>query len=315
MECLVTKLKGVVNSDNLVKLGGLRFHVFNNPTPTKSNRKPMIVAVSGSTIEMTIIGDGYFIEGTPTNWENGEGSVGKNVSFVQSKTNINNCPYYLSNGNYIVEVTSKYDFVGCTLPKYCMFDFNQMSYMSNLTAIDDTCVDTGLDMEVSKRNVELLYNLPLLERFESFSTLYNIGNIGAFKKFSTLKKLNIYGCKNLEGSINELGALTNIEDIRVGGGNVTGSYDGFIRVARNNGRTTGDIVIGEYENLGTGVKFGNKTLDKCNAETHLIWDNTKIAVAMNAVSIDAATKVFVIGYSDSEIQSLTDLGKTVVKCD
>lgn len=55
MECLVTKLKGTVDDATLVRLGETKFEFEKGVTKTLS-----ITPISGTTLSVRIVGDGYF---------------------------------------------------------------------------------------------------------------------------------------------------------------------------------------------------------------------------------------------------------------
>lgn len=61
-KCLVTKLNGVVNNNTLLKLGEFRIKVIDAPSSKRT-----IWLKAKKELNLSIIGDGYFLDNTDTN--------------------------------------------------------------------------------------------------------------------------------------------------------------------------------------------------------------------------------------------------------
>lgn len=94
-DCLVTKLKGVVDNPNLPKLGYIKIHINNQQTDDIFS----FWCSSNSNIEVNIIGNGYLYKGDFNNRTNQTTTI----------SGVNNTVgYRLSEGEYDVEIYSKY---------------------------------------------------------------------------------------------------------------------------------------------------------------------------------------------------------------
>lgn len=93
--CLVTKLKGIVDNNNLVKLNELKFHVKNED---ETEICPLYLT-SSSPITIAIIGNGHMYKGTINN----QTDITTKLTDVTSTQG-----YRLSPGEYDVSIVSKY---------------------------------------------------------------------------------------------------------------------------------------------------------------------------------------------------------------
>ncbi|RHH73337.1 hypothetical protein, partial [Segatella copri] len=84
-KCLVTKLNGVVNNNTLLKLGEFRIKVIDAPSSKRN-----IWLKAKKELNLSIIGDGYFLDNTDTN------NIGKTLTL--SPENMNEV--HFSNGTY-----------------------------------------------------------------------------------------------------------------------------------------------------------------------------------------------------------------------
>lgn len=96
-KCLVTKLKEATNNISLLKIGEMRVHVspLNGIDYSSSNLE--INVESGKTLNLEIIGNGYFTDSTLSS------NLGKSLVLSSGRK------VYLSDGEYEVSIISKYD--------------------------------------------------------------------------------------------------------------------------------------------------------------------------------------------------------------
>lgn len=96
-KCLVTKLKEATNNMSLLKIGEMRVHVspLNGIDYSSSNLE--INVESGKTLNLEIIGNGYFTDSTLSS------NLGKSLVLSSGRK------VYLSDGEYEVSIISKYD--------------------------------------------------------------------------------------------------------------------------------------------------------------------------------------------------------------
>lgn len=123
--CLHVKLKAVVQNDDLLKIGELRFRVVNNNTTTIL---PFWVA-SSIPIDVNIIGDGYLYEDSITDPQNVTKTL-QNVTTTVGRR--------LSPGDYVVSISNKYALTRISLNSSTLSDCN--IYFN----IDDLAFSTGL---------------------------------------------------------------------------------------------------------------------------------------------------------------------------
>lgn len=97
MKCLVTKLQGVVNDSNLLKIGDMPIYVRKSNDAKASQYKLTIKTLKDSKVE--IIGDGYFTD---------EGMVTNKGKIISIPANTSTTLYF-SNGDYEARVSNKYD--------------------------------------------------------------------------------------------------------------------------------------------------------------------------------------------------------------
>lgn len=131
--CLVTKLKGVVQNDNLNKIGSLRFHV-SIPSDADYNSESMYfraepLVENGKSIKVEIVGDGYF-----RNSRQDSTSRGKIVTITGPEELIP------SSGNYDIIISEYYNldilqftFITLGYKVYSDESINVFKYMPDLS--------------------------------------------------------------------------------------------------------------------------------------------------------------------------------------
>lgn len=100
--CIISKLGGSVNNDELLRLGDVRLVVDSLGDTYASNPDAHKIKLNFESLEkspsMEIIGDGYFTDSTMTQ------NLGKELIFTST-----NGTYYVSDGNYEIIVHTEYD--------------------------------------------------------------------------------------------------------------------------------------------------------------------------------------------------------------
>lgn len=198
MDCLVTKLKSVVDNDALVKLGELKFRVKNNITDAL-----VPFAVQGSSaFDAKITGDGYFYKGT-----------------ISSQTNIttsiigttDTSGYRLSPGDYYVSIIPKYGLTSINIRAdkhkdyVVQMNIDELQYLESpvtlMVSTQDNSIGTYFPISGNLANV----------KSGSYLSLSNTDVIGTMKDMAKFDFINYHTTgastevpgKNISGSIEE----------------------------------------------------------------------------------------------------------------
>lgn len=199
MDCLVTKLKGLVNDDNLLKLGDLRASM-------SSNLRVVLRWNATKNDTVRIIGNSYFSDSTYTNNE----GKSKNVSGTNIET------YVKFSGNSDIIVPDKYDLADLSVSGLNV-DIVDISYIRALASL--TCTLFG---DLEKMNDFICKSS--ISSIISFSSPELYGNLGGidFSDYTKLVYFNITGSK-IEGSIEGLSKGLSLKFVDLGNNpNVTG---------------------------------------------------------------------------------------------
>ena len=247
MDCLVTKLKGNVSDDSLLKLGEFRIKVYRVENPTVKTQGMSLEFLEDTEIE--IIGDGYFTdEGLTTN-------LGTN-----KKCNANEITsFYLSNGDYEISVLNKYKVEtiylyyvgnsGVTQTQMSHYEFNiddlkyspniiRINAMSNLITGDLKSLGNMIKAEVIlMQTASLTGDIANLKNLKDCITcrlnlMYDIyGDISVFSNMPKLKELYLSSDK-IYGDVSVVEKLPNLESISLEGTSVSGNLSSFSNLSK-----------------------------------------------------------------------------------
>lgn len=220
---LITRINESVNDRKILPLGGIRIYSKAVESPNGSKR---VAGIAGD-FTAVIIGDGYFTDQTLTE------NQGKTKTFTGSSTHY----FWTSNGNFEIQVVSKYDLLNVTMTGEGMFaDIDTLGYMSNVTTL-------SLQSPYIEGNIETVNTNPLMTSFTvgSGNFLRNglVGDLGKLAGTSlatlnvnqtlcngkiseifgnaSLANFSAYMVEGIEGDISALADRTNIETLRIGG--------------------------------------------------------------------------------------------------
>lgn len=255
-KCLVTKLNGVVDNSNLLKIGELRIKIVSAPNPSKFTQG-MSLKFTEPT-EVSIVGDGYFTD------ENLSANYGK-VKTITSER------FFISNGNYDLSIKNKYkvsfistinkDVSGNNIAYYKYINIDELKYSNSLTWIDASNIDgdisafkNALSLEfigLSKTNItgdiSVFANNTTLNSIYLTSTDIT-GDISAFKNNTALTIADLSNT-NVTGSISAFSNNIALTSLYLNNTNVTGNISVFSNntalksVILNNTNITGDISV------------------------------------------------------------------------
>lgn len=206
-KCLVTKLNGVVNNNTILKLGEFRIKVIDAPSSKRT-----IWLKANKEINLSIIGDGYFLDNTDTN------NIGKTLTLGPENMD----EVHFSNGTYEISVTSKYDITEFeTKASNCIFDLSCFNYSKSIKRIVDKyfCITGKVDLSNLTLLEELIleksntsFDLSDVESLNSAKTIMLNNVIGNVKSLYGLNSLNVLSLKNanVSGDIAKLPSSTYV---------------------------------------------------------------------------------------------------------
>lgn len=274
MKCLVTKLQGVVENDNLLKIGEFRIKVTETKSPSKDSQSINLSFSKDSVVE--IIGNGYFTDETL------QQNLGTSMNFMANTPKL----IYISNGNYYISIRDKYSLLqlNTNVKAYPEFNINDLkfskvvnieSYSNKISGDLSAFIDKGLTYVVLiNTNISgdlSTLNLDNLFRLDINSKLIH-GNTSKVAKALNLQYL----------SLNNTSVNSNLEDIKnlpiidtaFLGNNVIGdlstipnsikTVSGFGKVTWTSDRPTSAYIPNiENFNLGNDVDRMLNNLAKC----------------------------------------------------
>lgn len=248
--CLVTKLKSVVNNDNLKKIGCIKMHVIvgaNASISTLSNGSPYC--------SIEIIGDGHF-----SSTAGGSDNIGTKL--------VSNYSRYPSVGEYDIEISNKYPLTNLVMNGVTIvsmdasdFDFTNVNFFALFKTREGVNFN-GLPTNIL--NTLLTWNFDDGQNYATLDITKLIDNTGmTYFKYSSNSpaSANLYGDisglggkpamtflgikdqNKITGNISSLGgdvALTRIECYKSG---VGGAIEDLAAAQVAAGRTSGSLAV------------------------------------------------------------------------
>ena len=249
-KCLVTKLNGVVDNSNLLKIGELRIKIVSAPNPSKLTQG-MNLQFTEPT-EVSIVGDGYFTD------ENLSANYGKTKTISSER-------FFVSNGNYDLSIKNKYkvsllsavnrNVKGDNIGNYKSININELKYSNSLIWID--AFNPEGDISAFKNALNL--------GFVGFSTTNVTGDISAFSKNTALTNLYLDNT-NVTGDISAFSNNTALTNLYLNNTNVTGDISAFSKntaltnLYLDNTNVTGDISAFSNNTALTAIKVNNTNI-------------------------------------------------------
>ena len=277
MDCLVTKLKGFVNDDSLLKLGEFRIKFDMSSEALKDTEQ----ALTHSYIKLDALGD-YTVSVI------GSGYIGTEDSSVASKTL--NFKYdagsnkidsiFLTDDVEELSITGKYD-ISCIDAHYCRdyeFDISNLNYSKNLKYIN-------IYSDKVKGDVSNLFKYADASEFGATSmlVLYSRDN-------TSVGNTGLYG--DITEVINRLAKNPNgLMYLNLGVLNIHGTIKGLVSSVYDFGTFCGDITLDL-----SGLNFSGKTV----RITSFGAKNTKAKLAGDVSSLKSATAIYGIQFTATE---------------
>lgn len=337
--CLVTRLKGVVQNDNLPIFGKITINVV--PLSEIADGAQQGILIEGTDFTVEVSGGGYFSDNyadleTPS-------------SCLTSQTYQNGVLLYFANVASTIHITDT--ILGISVQSINVWN-------DSIFAVDLKTVahNQSLNSLIPWQNsdVSVLKNLPnlLLGYFVKCS-----GDFGFVKNSPNLTELRAYdapsglmllsdvpdtvttlaapnigkgdlsslashaGMTSIElenadvsGNITDIGGLTSLDTFNLFGTSVTGSIEGFVAAQINAGRTSFSGEFRCYSALLFLTFGGNTYSDEAYQFHFLTWDGTNKIIIYTGSSEDKANcpRVYAKGASAAEIETWQNEGKTVI---
>ena len=321
-KCLVTKLNGSVDNQELIRFGEMRIRIAKVETPTSITQGFGLSVDKPITLE--IIGNGHFTNSTLTE------NKGKSINLNSGDNGI-----YVSNDDVEIAILGKYSLTKvryyAALPSELYasniyFDISGLKYSTAMSDISMKMAKISGDIDNLKNLTNLiildLQNTQVSGDIVAFKNLTNIfyldlqntkvsGDIDNLKNLTNLTTLNLQNAK-VSGDIAAFKNLTkiqknlNIKKIDNLSGNIGSLPDNIIYVSNWNGHSNFTWTTSSRTNILAMENIACDNIDK------LLQDMSN----MNAVSSEEISKIIsLIGTrtsaSDAAVQTLQSKGYTV----
>lgn len=244
MDCLVTKLKGIVNDDSLLPLGGMFFKVVQD-SDAQANQRTLIFTTAKSTELSVVGGANNFVSSDMM-------SNPKNTINVNAYEGVNT---YCKDGDYNILLKDKYSLLelGSWVTPLCTVGFNieDLAYCKSLRAISANEISGNVEGDLSalaglplryvsignkvtgdikvindivwSENTEVGGGMPAT--FQVYSKNKEIvGKISELKTNTILTSLGFNGQTGISGSLSEIAAkFPNLNSLNIPHTNITGN--------------------------------------------------------------------------------------------
>lgn len=293
-DCLVTKLKGVIDNDSLAKLGSIKINATYKENATDNDLALLLRATE--PIKVIAKGNGCVatsIAGLAN--EDKELTIPVGASYAT---------VYFKNATYPIEITGKYNIVfidQMSSSNIFTIDLEEVKYASSLSAFT-SCKAVG-DINVFENN-QVIKDLDI-------SDSEAIGNISALASCQNLETLRAARTA-IDGDISSLSKLTSLIALEIGNSNIEGSIESFVEGQYDNGRITANYIT--MPHILTQLKFGGTTYNM-PYPSYVSWESrTKMTVIMGGNTYETCSDVYCSGYSQQEAEARW-AGKNIVRVD
>ncbi len=229
-KCLVTKLNGVVDNSQLLKIGEFRIGISGGISSSDRLQHRISILATDKPIEMSIIGDGYFTDRTLSE------NKGKVVTIPANTVQLQEF-YINSSSGCKVSISDKY---------------HLLSFSSNINDV------LSLDLE----------DLKFAKSIASFELYTNNGVTGDIKELSALKNLQTLVLRNIPnicGNLSSFAGLTSLETIRITSNKIQGDIASLINLTNLKWLDlSSNNIFGDFSSLAKLVSLTNLTLSSPN---------------------------------------------------
>ena len=244
-KCLVTKLNGSVNNNELLRIGEMRIKVESVESPTKDTQGFGVSFTEPTTVE--IVGDGYFTDNTLTE-NKGKSMVVSTLQGVivsQATTVAIRNKYKLLKLNVFIPSGNPYG-------KNKVLNIEDLKYSTSLNILNLT----GMKVSGNIANLKSLTSLfSLYLRFLDVS-----GDIANLKNLTALTEMDV-SSTNISGDIANLKNLTALTKLDVSSTNISGdianlkNLTALTKLDVYNTNVSGDIANIYFAFRGTIKEF------------------------------------------------------------
>ena len=261
-KCLVTKLNGSVNNNELLRIGEMRVKVESVESPTKDTQGFGVAFTEPTTVE--IVGDGYFTDRTLTE-NKGKSMVVSSLQGVivsQATTVAIRNKYKLS--NLFVFIPS-----GTPYGANKVFNLEDLKYSKDLTDINLVSAQVNDDLSELK-------SLTKLKTLNLRGTKVT-GDITSLKGLTALTALDLYTTK-VTGDITSLKGLTALTVLGIGSTKISGNIDSLKGLtALTELHLNNTLVSGDISSLKNLTSINKLSIEK----TDLTGDLSNIYFVLN----------------------------------
>lgn len=221
-KCLVTRLSGTVNNDNLLRIGEFAIKVAKVDSPTDATQCVSVEIVNAKS-KARIISNGYFTDKTLSE------NKGKEIELVIGRNDL-----YVSKGTDVtVIIENKYNIR--TLESYAAnqttsvyaknksFSLNDLKFSPYLKSINFN--NSGVEGSIS--SFDGFTNLEVL----SISGSNANGNLSAIRGCTNLKILALNNT-NVEGNLSAISNCTNLTNLNINNTGVTGRLSDIMALTK-----------------------------------------------------------------------------------
>lgn len=275
--CLVTKLKGVVNNDNLEKLGVIKLQM----TPYTSNSKYYLAFYLGANQHEITVKDSTIVSAISSGLT--EKIDDHHARYLGTATKRNGIIEVSSNSDTFVEIDNKYNL------EYFSFGNSRVTHIvGGLDKVSAGVKSIMISNYQDEINTNELLRFTSIEEFSIGSIFYSIvGDLSSIASLTALTTFIANNAKNkISGDISTLGSLVNLQDFFVSGNkSITGSLEGFVAAQRAAGRETESTGIRFSVGIHNVTFNGESSLRAAGSSCILTW--TADTITYDGVTINA----------------------------
>lgn len=262
-KCLVTRLNGVVSSnDNLKVLDAVVIKFNAVETQNENNSSVVIQSVSGKTLRVECIVGNF----TDSTFAKNTGSV------IESLTN---SKLYVSNGA-IIKISSKQNISKVSFADAItdegnkVIDISDFKYCKNLTNLLVVGNNLTGKLEMAEKNK---LTLLLINRSDFYATTQEIANVLS----PNANTLNLTKAVNVKGDVSLLSNAIGLQYLYLTYTGISGTVESILEAMWKNGRKDGKLVI----TTGNSLFFDGKTHGDYGYTISVTFSSSEIVAVSN----------------------------------
>lgn len=267
-KCLVTKLNGICNNPDLIKLDELVITL----NATKVGAWLCITTTDNDSASISV----KFNKTVNYSTGNSSEEATDRTDITETTIAPGIIPFFFAKetGTIKVSISSKFNIASLltsstTASGMEIVDVKGFSYLSNLKTIENKDGNLNIDTLSGFKNLSKVIlgkGEGLLKSFVSCPlkelVLINSGIVGTLSdlvNISTLTSLNFMDSKSITGNISDLRTLTSLTSLSVVGTNITGTIESLADGMKNAGRKSGKLTV--YSSNTEGITYNGAVFD------------------------------------------------------